>query len=62
VLAALGEAVCSGLVVRSVQCAMDGTVCALDDAIFLFFFHDVQVDFVDIHGTVDVRAVEGDMI
>jgi hypothetical protein len=59
----------SELVVGLVECAIDGTVvcalidgtvmCALDDALFLFF---LEVDFVDMLGTVDVSAVEGDMI
>jgi len=61
VLAALGEAVWSELVVGSVECAIDGTViCALDDAHFLFSF--LGVDFVDMLGTVEVSAVAGDMI
>jgi len=70
VLAALGEAVWSGLVVGSVECPIDGTavcalddgtvVCALDDGLFHFFF--VAVDFVDMLGTVEVSAVAGDMI
>jgi len=51
-LAALGEAVWSGLVVGSVECAIDG--------LFLFFF--LEVDFVDMLGTDDVSAVAGDMI
>jgi hypothetical protein len=69
VLAALGEAVWSELVVGLVECAIDGTVvcalddgtvvCALDDALFLFF---LEVDFVDMLGTVEVSAVAGDMI
>ena len=68
-LAALGEAVWSELVVGLVECAIDGTVvcaldhgtvvCALHDALFLFF---LEVDFVDMLGTVEVSAVEGDMI
>jgi len=63
VLAALGEAVWSGLVVGSVECAIDGTVvCVLDDALFLFFFLLLEVDFIDMLGTVDVSAVVGDMI
>jgi len=63
VLAALGEAVWSGLVVGLVECAIDCTVvCALDDALFLFFFLLVEVDFVDMLGTVDVSPVAGDMI
>jgi hypothetical protein len=71
VLAALGEAVWSELVVvDSVECAIDGTVicalddgtvvCALDDGLFLFFF--LEVDFVDMLGTIEVSAVAGDMI
>jgi hypothetical protein len=99
VLAALAEAVWSGLVVGSVECAIDGTVvctlddgtvicalddgtvicaladgtvicalddgsvvCALDGALFLFFFLLLEVDFVDMLGTVEVSAVAGDMI
>jgi hypothetical protein len=90
VLAALGEAVWSELVVGSVECAIDGTVvctlddgtvvctlddgtvicaladgsvvCALDGALFLFFFLLLEVDFVDMLGTVEVSAVAGDMI
>jgi hypothetical protein len=62
VLAALGEAVWSELVVvDSVECAIDGTViCVLDDGLFLFFF--LEVDFVDMLGTIEVSAVAGDMI
>jgi len=89
VLAALGEAVWSELVVVDlVECAIDGTVicalndgtvvcalddgmvvcaldecvvmCALDDGLFLFFF--LEVDFVDMLGTIEVSAVAGDMI
>ena len=71
VLAALGEAVWSELVVvDSVECAIDGTVicalddgtvvCALDDDLFLFFF--LKVDIVDMFGTIGVSAVAGDMI
>jgi len=98
VLAALGEAVWSELVVvDSVECAIDGTVkcalddgtvvfalndgtvmcalddgmvvcaldhgtvmCALDDGLFLLFF--LEVDFVDMLGTIEVSAVAGDMI
>jgi len=78
VLAALGEVVWSELVVGLVECAIDGTVvcalddgtvgcalddgtvmCALDDALFLFF---LELDFVDMLGTVQVSAVAGDMI
>jgi hypothetical protein len=62
VLAALGEAVWSEfVVVDSVECTIDGTVvCALDDVLFLFFF--LEVDFVDMLGTIEVSAVAGDMI
>jgi hypothetical protein len=62
VLAALGEAVWSGLVVGLVECAIDGTVCALDVALCLFFFLLLEVDFRDMIGTVEVSAVVGDMI
>jgi len=63
VLAALGEVVWSGLGVGLVECAIDGTVvCALDDALFLIFVLLLQVDFVDMLGTVEVSAVVGDMI
>jgi hypothetical protein len=63
VLAALGEAVLSRLVVGSVECAIDGTVvCALDDVLFLFFFLLLEVDFVDMLGTVEVSAVAGNMV
>ena len=51
-LAALGEAVWSGLVVGSVECVIDG--------LFLCFF--LEVDFVDMLGTDEVSAVAGDMI
>jgi hypothetical protein len=34
-------------------------MCALADALFLFF---VKVDFIDMLGTVEVSAVAGDMI
>jgi len=71
VLAALGEAVWSGLVVGSVEsvidrmvvCALDeGTViCALDDYLFLLFFLLLDVDFVEMLGTVEVSALAGDM-
>jgi len=71
-LAALGEAVWSGLVVRSMECAIDGMVvcalddgtviCTLDDALFLFFFLLIEVELVDMLGTVEVSAVAGDMI
>jgi len=98
VLAALGEAVWSELVVVDlVECAIDGTVictlddgtvvcalddgtvvcapddgtvvcalddgavmCVLDDGLFLFFF--LEVDFVDMLGTIEMSAVAGDMI
>jgi hypothetical protein len=70
VLAALGEVVWSGLVVTPEKCAIDGrVVCALDDrtvvyglddALCLFVF--LEVDFVDMLGTVEVSAVAGDMI
>jgi hypothetical protein len=80
VLAALGEAVWSELVVVDlVECAIDSTVicaldngmvvcalddgtvmCTVDDGLFLFFFLDV--DFVDMLGTIEVSAVVGDMI
>jgi hypothetical protein len=60
VLAALGEAVGSQLVVGSVECTIDGTVvcvlddctviCVLNDALFLFFFP--EVNFVDMLGSV----------
>ena len=70
-LAALGEAVWSSLVVVDlVECAIDVTVicvlddrtvvCALDDGLFLFFF--LEVDFVDMLGTIEMIAVAGDMI
>jgi len=72
VLATLGDEVWSGLVVRSVECAIDSMVvcaldngrviCALDGALFLFFFLLLEVDFVDMLGTVEVSAVAGDMI
>jgi len=63
VLAAFGEAVWSGLVVGSVECAIDGmVVCALDDALFLFFFLLLEVDFVGMLGTVEVSVVAGDMM
>jgi len=55
VLAALEEAVWSGLVVGSVE-------CAIVDALCLFFFLILEVDFVDMLGTVNVSAVGGDMI
>jgi len=45
-------------------CALDyGTVvCALDDALVFFLFLLLDVDFVDMLGTVEVSAVAGDMI
>ena len=80
-LAANKEAVCSGLVLGSVECAMDGmvvcalddgtvifalddgiVVCALDHALVLFFFLLLEVDFVDMFGTVEVSAVAGDTV
>jgi hypothetical protein len=52
VLAAFGEAVRGELVVGSVECAIDSTVkCALNDALSLFLFLLVAVDFVDTLGT-----------
>jgi len=60
--AELGDAVWSGLVVGSVECVIDGTVCALDDALCHFFFLHLKVDFVDMVGTVEVSAVAGDML
>jgi len=52
VLAALGEVLWSELLVVSVQCAIDGTVvCVLDDALALFLFLLLEVDFVDTLGT-----------
>jgi hypothetical protein len=62
VLAALGKAVWSRHVVGSVEFAIEGTACALDDGLFLFFFLLHEVDFVDMLGTVDVSGVVGDMI
>jgi len=62
VLAALGEAVWSGLGVGSVEYAIDGTVCALDGALFLYIVRILEMDFVDMLGTVEVSAVAGDMI
>jgi len=69
---ALGGAVWSGLVIGSVQyvidgmvvCALhDGTViCALNEALCLFFILLLEVDCVDKLGTVEVRAVAGDII
>jgi hypothetical protein len=45
-------------------CALDdGTViCSLDDALFLFFFLLLDMDFVGMLGTVEVSAVVGDMM
>jgi hypothetical protein len=62
VLAALGEEVWNGLVVGLVEWAIDGTVCALNAALFLFFFLLLEVDFLDMLGTVELSAVAGDMI
>jgi hypothetical protein len=71
-LAALAKAVWSGLVVGSVECAIDGMVlcalndgivrCALDNALFLLFFLLLEVDFVDMLGIVEVSADAGDMM
>ena len=77
-LAALGEAVWSALVVGLVECAIDSTVlcalddvtvvCALDDGTVMCALDDalvlffLKVDFVDMLGTVEVSAVAGDMI
>jgi len=53
------ECAIDGAVV-SVECAIDGAVvCALDDALSLFLFLLLEVDFVDI--LVKVSAVAGDM-
>jgi len=61
VLAPLGEAVWSELMVVSVECAMNGTVvCELNDALSLIFFLLLEVNFVDI--LVEVSAVAGDQI
>jgi hypothetical protein len=47
--------------VVSVECAIDGAVvCALDDALSLFLFLLLEVNFVDI--LVVVGAVAGDII
>jgi len=64
VLAALGAAVWSGLVVvGSVECAIDGmAICMLDDALSLFLLVLLEVDFIDTLGTAEVSAVAGDMI
>ena len=57
-LNALGEAVRHGLEVYSVKCTIDGTVvCALNVDCFLFFGLLLEVDFVDMLGTVEVSAV-----
>jgi len=71
-LAALAEAVWSGLVVGAMECAIHGMVvcalndgmvrCALNNALFLFFFLLLEVDFVDMLGTVEVSADAGDMM
>jgi len=70
-LSALRIVVWSGLVVGSVECPIDclavcalddGMVCALDAAVCVFFFLLLDVDFGDMHGTVEVKAVAGDMI
>jgi hypothetical protein len=49
---------------RTVVCVLDdgSVVCAHHDPLFLFFFLLLEVDFIVIHGTDDVSAVEGDMI
>jgi hypothetical protein len=61
VLATPGEAVGIGLVVSSVECAIDGpVVCAPNVGLVLFFFLDV--DFVHTLGTVEVSAVAEDML
>jgi hypothetical protein len=42
---------------------IDGmVVCSLDDALFLFFFLLLAVDFVGMLGTVEVSAFAGDMM
>jgi len=48
----------------TVICALDHgmVVCALDDALFLFFFLLLEVDFVDMLGTVEVTAVARDIM
>jgi len=44
-----------------VESAIDGTVvCMLNDGLFLFFL--LQVDFIDMLGTVEVSAVARDVI
>jgi len=55
VLASLGEALWSGLVVGLVA-------CAIVDPLFLLFCLLHGGDFVDMLGTVEVSAVAGDMI
>jgi len=69
VLAALGEVVWSEhVVVDLVECANDGTViCGLDDGtvectLVYALVLPLDVDFVDMLGTVQVSAVAGDMI
>ena len=62
-LAALGEAVGSQLDVGLVECTIDGmVVCALDDTLPLLVFLILEVDFVDILGTVEVSAVAEELI
>jgi hypothetical protein len=50
-----------GLDDGTVVCALDNATLrsALDDGHFLFFF--LEVDFVDMLGTIEVSAVAGDM-
>jgi len=45
-----------------VVCALDDgmVMCAHNDGLFLFFF--LEVDLVDMLGTIEVSAVAGDMI
>jgi hypothetical protein len=71
VLAALGEAVWSGHLVGFVESTIDGTVvcaleddtvCALDDPLLLFVFLLLQVDIIDMLGTIEIRAVAKDII
>jgi hypothetical protein len=62
VLAALGVMLWSGHAVRLVECAIDRTVCALNDALCLLCFLLLEVDFVDKLGTVELSAVAVDMI
>jgi hypothetical protein len=53
-------AVDDGMVISALN---DGTVvCALHDALFLRVILLLEVDFVDMLGTVQVSAVAGDMI